>query len=114
VIDPCFCEKQIKGMAQSGSRKIHLISNEKSGRGGTSSLAEIDSSLCGDFGFDFYNYESKVPGDLAKRIALAVHAAERDGGIVVAAGGDGTIRSVAQEVQARDLVFAIILYLHYI
>ena len=95
-------------MEKSAPRKLHLISNAKSGRGAGGSLAEIASKLCQELGADFYNYQTHQPGELETQTARAISAAKSDGGIVAAAGGDGTIRFVAQKVQAEDLTFAVI------
>jgi len=95
-------------MEKQETRKIHLVSNAKSGRGAAASLAEIAAQLCKEYGADFYNYQSKESHDLSRQTETAIRAAQSDGGVVVAAGGDGTIRYVAQQVQAHDLVFAVI------
>lgn len=52
-----------------------------------------------------------VPGARADIVALAAHAAasaQEDGGLVVAAGGDGTINAVASAVWSRGLAMGVV------
>lgn len=48
------------------------------------------------------------PGDIADMTAQAVSLASARKGVVVAAGGDGTIRFVAQQVLAAGLLFGVV------
>ena len=83
----------------SSQKCAHLIANKKSGKGRGGSLAEEAKTICDELGFDLkcYNIE-----DCDK----AVDNAEKDGGVVIAAGGDGTIRGVAQVASGRNVKFA--------
>lgn len=47
-------------------------------------------------------------GELRTRVAQARAAAERRGGVLVAAGGDGTINAVAQAAHDADLAFGVL------
>lgn len=49
-----------------------------------------------------------LPDDLSKMTKLAVDLANQRNGVVVAAGGDGTIRFVAQQVLAAGLPFGVL------
>ncbi len=48
------------------------------------------------------------PGHVAEAAALAVHQAQRAGGAVVAAGGDGTLNAVAQAVLRAGVPFGVL------
>lgn len=95
-------------METAAVRKLHLISNIKSGRGHGSSLPQEAARLCRERSVDFYNYEIKSARDVETQISRAIHAAEKDEGVVAVAGGDGTVRSVAQRAHAKGLPFAVI------
>lgn len=88
--------------------KIHLLANTKSGRGMGGSLADLAQKLCQEAGCELINHEIKDPSDLDEQTEKAIQAAKADDGIVVAAGGDGTIRSVAEKVQGQDIRFGVI------
>lgn len=95
-------------MGPSGTRKIHLITNVKAGRGFGKDLTEAAARLCHEHGVDFYSYEIKEGLDVETQTSQALSAAQKDGGIIAVAGGDGTLRYVTQKVQALGLVFAVI------
>ncbi len=90
------------------ARKIHLIANPKSGTGGGESLPEMAKRLCAESGIELIHHQTSKPDELDKIAEAAVAAAEKDGGTVVAAGGDGTIRSVAQAAHGRNVKFAVV------
>jgi diacylglycerol kinase family enzyme len=94
-------------------RQIHLISNTKSGRGyGGTTLTELATRLCEELGGELHSYEISDSQDFEKQTDKAITQALKDGGIVVAAGGDGTIRGVAQKIHRQShrlkLAFAVI------
>lgn len=86
--------------------RAHLIANSRSGRGKGSTLAEEAQSICSELGYELINYEIRDAIDFEKQSRRAVAAAIDDGGVVIAAGGDGTIRGVAQEAYGKPVRFA--------
>lgn len=88
------------------SKRAHLIANKKSGKGHGSTLAERARAIAREVGAELIDYDIKSPEDFARRAEEAVDAAEKDGGVVIAAGGDGTIRGVAQAAHGRNVRFA--------
>ncbi len=87
---------------------FHLIANPKSGKGKGESLPEMAERICRENNFKFIHYTTSQNEDLDQIAEKAVAAAEKDGGVVVAAGGDGTIRSVAQHAHSRNVKFAVV------
>lgn len=90
----------------SSKPKAHLIANKKSGKGKGATLAEEAQLLCDELGWDLIDYKTESPDDFEKQAKLAVAAAAKDGGVVIAAGGDGTIRGVAQAAHGKQVRFA--------
>lgn len=88
--------------------KAHLIANKKSGHGKGSTLAQDAQSICDELGYTLVDYQIESPEDFEKRSLEAVNNAEKDGGVVIAAGGDGTIRGVAQAAHGRNVRFAVV------
>lgn len=86
----------------------HLISNSKSGKGAGGTLADIGAKICNELGVQLISYEINDPAELDKATEKAIAAALKDRGVIIAAGGDGTIRSVAEKVHTTDATFAVI------
>lgn len=86
--------------------RAHLIANKKSGKGKGSTLAEEAKTICDECGYELVDYEIESAKDFERQSEAAVAAAEKDGGVVIAAGGDGTIRGVAQVAHGRNVRFA--------
>ncbi len=86
--------------------RAHLIANKNSGKGKGSTLAEDAKSICDELGYELITYPISGPEDFEEQSLKAVDAAEKDGGVVIAAGGDGTIRGVAQAATHRKVRFA--------
>jgi diacylglycerol kinase family enzyme len=59
-------------------------------------------------GYELVNYPINRTEDFESQSRKAVDAAEKDGGVVIAAGGDGTIRGVAQAAANRNVRFAMV------
>lgn len=91
-----------------GDKTLHLIANTRSGKGFGAQLPEIGTRVCQEYNAKLITYEIPSPDELETQIDLAIEAASRDGGIVVAAGGDGTIRSVAQKAAGRPVKFGVV------
>lgn len=86
-------------MSTAQKQNAHLIANKKSGKGRGANLAEEAKTICDELNYQLYSYSIE---DVEKAVDLA----EKDGGVVIAAGGDGTIRGVAQVASGRNVRFA--------
>lgn len=86
--------------------RAHLIANRKSGKGKGESLPEEAKTICDELGWELIDYKIEKPEDFDKQARMAVAAASQDGGVVIAAGGDGTIRGVAQAAHGKPVRFA--------
>ncbi len=87
------------------TKRAHLIANSKSGQGKGQTLAEQARSICDELGYELVHYPTETPADFEKQSRLAVERALVDGGVVIAAGGDGTIRGVAQAAHGKAVRF---------
>lgn len=87
-------------------KRAHLIANSKSGQGKGASLAEEAQLICNEIGVELVIYDIQNSSDFDRQSQLAVEAAQKDGGTVIAAGGDGTIRGVAQAAHGTNVRFA--------
>lgn len=86
--------------------RAHLIANRKSGKGKGATLPEEAKAICDELGWELVEYKIEDASDFIKQAQAAVKAATDDGGVVIAAGGDGTIRGVAQEAHGKHVRFA--------
>ncbi len=89
-------------------RKAHLIANTKSGKGRGSSLPETAKSIADELGIELIHYPTEDHSIFEAQIDKAVAAAKKDGGTVIAAGGDGTIRSVAEKAAEAGVIFGVV------
>lgn len=89
-------------------QRLHLLANERSGKGAGGTLHEIAQRVCDELGAELIRYPLTSPRDLEAQSRLAVAAALKDGDIVAAAGGDGTIRGVAEAAHGKGVRFAVI------
>lgn len=89
-------------------RTLHLLANAKSGQGLGATLPDLANQICAELGGKVVVHKIDSPGDLERKTTEALAAAQSDGGIVVAAGGDGTIRGVAQQVAGTSTPFAVV------
>lgn len=92
----------------SDAKILHLVANSRSGKGAGSTLHELAQKICDELGARLVHYDTTGEGQLEAQAEVAVRAAEKDGGVVVAAGGDGTIRGVAQKAFKRPVKFAVV------
>jgi len=88
------------------SKRAHLIANSKSGKGGGATLAQEAKNICDELGWELVIYDIASGQDFERQSEKAVAAAQKDGGVVIAAGGDGTIRGVAQVAHGKNVKFA--------
>ncbi len=90
------------------SNVLHLIYNPLSGRGTASKLADTARKICNAHQWELKTHPITDVKKISNEIKKAVRDAEKDQGTVAAAGGDGTLRAVAQEIKDRPLRFAAI------
>jgi diacylglycerol kinase family enzyme len=87
---------------------LFIVLNVGSGKHDSAQIRrDIDSALTGA-GRAFTLYEVEDPSQLQATAERAVEAAQRVGGVVVAAGGDGTINSVAQATLGSGCAFGVL------
>lgn len=84
----------------------HLIANKKSGHGKGRVLAQEAQTICDELNYKLIDYEIHTPDDFERKSKEAIANAEKDGGVVIAAGGDGTIRGVVQAAHGKNVRFA--------
>lgn len=87
---------------------LHLVVNSASGAGAGASLGERAAAICAEAGRELHLYVPARPGELDRLAQQARAGAERDGGIVAAAGGDGTVRTLAQHLAGSAVPLAVI------
>jgi len=88
---------------------LHLIANEASGRGEGAQLLALARARCDAQGRALWVYSITDKCRTIESVAQqALARARRDGGVVAAAGGDGTIRSVAQILAGTGVTMAVI------
>ncbi|KWT97051.1 MULTISPECIES: diacylglycerol kinase family protein [unclassified Variovorax] len=77
---------------------LFVVFNVHSGRGSAQAVREAIARACAAQGRTYRLFEVSRLHRLSDRIREAVDAARAESGVVVAAGGDGTINAVAQAV----------------
>ena len=87
-------------------KSAHLIANPKSGKGLGAQLPAMARGIAERHGATLIHYDTGEGNDFDAQVEKAVAAAKKDGGVVIAAGGDGTIRSVAQRAAEQSVKFA--------
>ena len=87
-------------------KSAHLIANPKSGKGLGAQLPAMAREIAERHGATLIHYDTGEGHDFDTQVDKAVLAAKNDGGVVIAAGGDGTIRSVAQRAAEQGANFA--------
>ncbi len=86
--------------------RAHLIANKKSGQGRGTTLAEEAKAICDELGYELISYDIDGAEDFQRQSQKAAENAEQDGGVLIAAGGDGTIRGVVQAAHGKKVRFA--------
>jgi len=89
-------------------RPLHLIANRASGSGEGPRLEELATARCGELGRKLVVHVPDSPSGLAPAAERAKRAAQADGGVVIAAGGDGTVRTVAQVLAGSWVPMAVV------
>jgi diacylglycerol kinase family enzyme len=84
------------------------VLNAASGEHSGTPVRTIIESALGEAGRRFEIFDGDVPGGIAVATRRAVELAREAGGALVAAGGDGTLNSVAQAALAAELPFGVV------
>lgn len=87
---------------------LHVVFNPGSGHGDADAVRQAITSACAAAGRPLRLLEVDGPGRLQALARQAVQAAQADGGVVVAAGGDGTLNAVAQAVLGSGCAFGVL------
>lgn len=87
-------------------KRVHLIANVKSGKGMGAEVPVLAQKVADEVGAQLIIHSANSAEEFQPMIKRAVQSAVEDQGIVIAAGGDGTIRGVAQEAAHKDVTFA--------
>lgn len=87
---------------------LFVVFNVGSGRGNADEVREAIVQACTAAGREHRIFSVERPERLGERIAEAVRGAAEARGIVVAAGGDGTINAVAQAALGHHCAFGVL------
>ena len=87
---------------------LFVVFNRASGRGNRDEVGPAVEAACAAAGRACRLFPVEQPGQLAELAREAVRQAREAGGIVVAAGGDGTINGVAHEVLGSGCRFGVL------
>ena len=87
---------------------MFLVFNRKSGKGTADDFHAVVQAACGQAKRVLQVFEAKRSGDLTQAVQSAIARAKREGGVVVAAGGDGTINQVANLALAAGVPMGVL------
>ena len=87
---------------------LFILLNVGSGAGDASAARAVIERACAEAGRDLHLVQVDEPHRLGELAATLVLRAQQVGGIVVAAGGDGTINAVAQATLGSGCVFGVV------
>lgn len=87
---------------------LHIVINAGSGRQNADATQGVIAGVLDEAARAYRFHRADDPARLPDVARAAVAAAQADGGVVVAAGGDGTINTVAQVVLASGCAFGVL------
>ncbi|MBE2242208.1 MAG: diacylglycerol kinase [Burkholderiaceae bacterium] len=90
------------------SPMLHIVINAGSGHQNADATQAVIAGVLDEAGRACHFHRADDPARLPDVARAAVAAAQADGGVVVAAGGDGTINTVAQQVLASGRPFGVL------
>jgi len=91
-----------------GGAPFFIVLNIGSGHGDANTAKTLIGAVLREAGRHHEFFMVQNPDDIDAQARRAVKAASEQGGVVVAAGGDGTLNSVAQIVLESDVTFAVL------
>jgi diacylglycerol kinase family enzyme len=100
---PSFCTEN-----RSNCPPLFIVLNASSGDKNATTIANTLAKLFHDADQSYELFVCRRPSDMTIMTKQAVHQACSRNGVVAAAGGDGTISFVAQEVLDADLPFGVL------
>ncbi|MBU1360459.1 MAG: NAD(+)/NADH kinase [Gammaproteobacteria bacterium] len=87
---------------------LFIVFNVRSGRGGADAVRATIDETCKAANRRYEILTVEKASDLHERAREAVERAQAEGGVVVVAGGDGTINAVAQHVVEAGCAFGVL------
>ena len=87
---------------------LHIVFNLGAGHGSADAVEQAITQACASAGRVVHLLRVDDPARLGDIARQAVQAAVADGGVVVAAGGDGTINTVAQATLGSGCAFGVL------
>lgn len=87
---------------------LFIVLNAGSGHSETSQVRSVIDAVLGSAGRPFEVHEVADGGELSSVTEAVVQSARARGGVVVAAGGDGTINTVAQATLGSGCAFGVL------
>ncbi len=87
---------------------LYIVFNLGAGDGSADAIARTITEACAAAGRELHLLRVDDPSRLRATARQAVASARADGGVVVAAGGDGTINTVAQATLGSGCVFGVL------
>jgi len=90
------------------SGPLFIVFNPGSGAGDAERVGEAIRDACGAAGRAFHLVTVERPSDLPRLARETVQRARQAGGVVVAAGGDGTLNAVAQATLGSGCAFGVL------
>lgn len=69
---------------------------------------ESADQLCKNLGYELINYAFEDAEGFTQQARLAAEGAVKDGGLMIVAGGDGTVRGAAQAACGKPVRFAVV------
>lgn len=87
---------------------LFVVFNLGSGRGSSNQIGDAVGAACQAEGRPCHLMPVDTPANLPQVAAQAVRRARAEGGIVVGAGGDGTLNAVAQETLGSGCPFGVL------
>jgi diacylglycerol kinase family enzyme len=100
----------ISASAQDAARRgpLFVVLNAGSGRNDTDTEREVMARIFTQAGREFEFLQIDAPAHIQRQARRAVELARARGGVIVAAGGDGTINAVASEVLGSGCPFGVL------
>ena len=89
-------------------QRAHLLANQGSGQGAGNTISKLAESICQELGFELVVHDIHESKELSLKAKEAIASAEQNQDVVMIAGGDGSVRSVAELAVGKNIRFAVI------